>query len=265
MKLLKSSYIFTAVLVMSMLLMASAFFKVNKALKLSEEEVVQLQIGKDRLIKELVLSDLRSKYGNANNLVVKLREYTYLNTKVGRGGFDYGGDHVSHFLNFRKSNAKQLCDGMAATYQWLLSLFGIPSRTVQLATKDYVDGKRGGDTHVTVEVFDLINNQLYVSDPTFNITLSCKGHNTKAGIKELRKCALYGNGIDFNHDGISYIKDRVVEGYYLPYEKLLYGVKAPAMSVKINGSEVRIEEIDLPEKNWLRKAIEKHSSKVKVN
>ena len=250
---------------MSMLLMASTAMKLNEELNISKARIAQLKKGKDKLIKELILSDLKSKYGGTDNLVIKLREYTYRNTKVGRGDFDYGGDHIDHFLNLKKGNASQLCGGMAATYQWLLDLFGIPSRTVQLATKEFVLGKRRGDTHVTVEVFDLKNNQLYVSDPTFNISLRCKGHDKKGSIEELRKCALYGKGIDFVHDGSIYIKQRLVKEYYLSYEELLYAVSAPSMTVKASDGVVHIERIDLPENNWLSKALEKYSKEDKLN
>jgi hypothetical protein len=202
------------------------------------------------LIRELLLAEI----GSDANIIIGLRDYVYNKTILGKGNIEQFNP-VSQIIKLKNSKANMMCGGMAFTYKSLLSAFDIPARTIQLATKEYIDGYRRNDTHVTVEVYDSKMGKWYLSDPTFNISLMCNNKKQLADIEELRECAINGQGISYVRDGVQYIKGRTIEEYYLPYSDLLYAVDAEKTIGLVNGNPIIRHRAELPSNNWRKTAL----------
>lgn len=228
-------------------------FKTNN--NLLKKKNSQLEAQKDKLLKELILSKLNK---DENGLIVKLRDLVYSKTVIGRE--DRSQSRIDVIIDLINGKKKMLCGGMAQTYKVLLSIFGIPSRTIQLADKKFVDGLSRGNTHVTVEVYDKDANKWYVSDPTFNVSFSCKNNKGLSNLIEMRKCG--NKNFKIVRNGSTYIKRRLIENYYLPYTSLLFAAYAKKVSTTSNGKRVSINEVDLPHKDWLKSSINKYKNKV---
>jgi hypothetical protein len=197
------------------------------------------------LVQKLISYEIRSDV----DPIIGLRDYVYNSTIVGPGNFNYSNP-VDHFISMTQSEVSMLCGGMSVTYKWLLSMFDIPARTVQLATKEYLNGEARYDSHITVEVYDKKLGKWYVSDPTFNISLKCNDGDNAADVEELRACVVNGRDISYIRDGIKYIKGRTIEEYYLPYDKLLYAVNAEQVEEINSGNIIKKDNVDLPKENW---------------
>ena len=202
------------------------------------------------LIRELLLTEI----GSDANIIIGLRDYVYNKTILGKGNIEQFNP-VSQIIKLKNSKANMMCGGMAFTYKSLLSAFDIPARTIQLATKEYIDGSRRNDTHVTVEVYDSKMGKWYLSDPTFNISLMCNNKKQLADIEELRECAINGQGITYVHNGTQYKMGRTIEEYYLPYSELLYAVDAVKTIGLVNGNTIIRHRTELPRKNWRKTAL----------
>lgn len=257
----KKTYLFVGVFVLSGAVLAGfAWKKIDdyrkQIVELSENNA-KLRHDAYDLVKDLIYVDIGEEI--KTKPILSLRQYVYENSQVGGGDFDYGGNHIQHFRTLRFGEKKQLCGGMAATYIWLLSLYGIPARYVQLAARDYVDGIRKGDIHVTVEVYDQDERRWFVSDPTFNVSFACGSSSVKAGIAELYRCVSKGQKLKVISDGKKYIKGRTVSDYYLPYKDLLYAIRAQEMKIATKeGGAVVLPKVEYPYPGWLEKSVLKY-------
>jgi hypothetical protein len=202
------------------------------------------------LYREILESDIGNLDGYDNEYIINtLREYVYKKVKLGEGDFDYYGNHIEFLKDLINSKINMLCGGMAATYQWLLSLYDIPSRIVQLATKRYVYGKDSYGNHVTVDVYDSKFNKTYLSDPTFNVKLSCKPSKTPMNVLNLRKCLLDEKKKLFIIKGKTQIKGRTLSDYYLSYRSLLYSIESNKLIYFKNNFKYIISPIQINVKN----------------
>lgn len=180
--------------------------------------------------------------------IVALRDYVYRKNIVGPNDFDYR-DPIANFINLDADKVRVSCGGMASNYHWLLSQFGFRSRTVQLATRDFVDGRKQVDTHVSVEVLDPEYNKWYVSDPTFNVSFSCSQTGELISFEGMLDCREHGGNIVPVENGTLYITHRTIQEYYLPIEKLLYAIRA--IEIRDETGNVIKQALELPYPQWL--------------
>jgi len=148
------------------------------------------------------------------------------------------------------------CGPISNTYRWLLNQMNIPARTVQLATKHYVNGRRKYDTHVSVEVWDAQRSKWIISDPTFNVNFRCNGTKVLADFKELSRCSKMNVAIVPVENGSTYLKGRRLSDYYLPYTELLYALVA--VPVPKTSSSPALGALEMPYPNWLQESRKKY-------
>ncbi|KJS18993.1 MAG: hypothetical protein VR78_03730 [Hoeflea sp. BRH_c9] len=136
-----------------------------------------------------------------------------------------------------------ICGDFSLFSKTILENSGVPARTVQLATAQYVNGEQRGATHVTVEA--LINNKWTLFDPTFNSIFSC-GDETLIGVEEARTCGANLVAVQ----SPSTLPGRSVAEYPVPYPQLLeYSLAAGTMV-----GTTFVEQVGLPNMTWLAEA-----------
>ncbi len=108
-----------------------------------------------------------------------------------------------------------LCGGAAQAFHWALSKLSIPSRTVQLAGKDFLDQTQPGTTHVTVEVY--LDGRWQISDPYFNASFKCNGEGKTLSVPEAAECVRKAGTLT-PVQGKSEISGRSVATYPTNYE-----------------------------------------------
>lgn len=102
---------------------------------------------------------------STEQLVLATRDYVYRRTIVAPDDHPYAP--LDRYLWLSGADRiRQLCGGMAHTYAWMLESLGVPARTVQLATADFLAGREHYGTHITVEAW--YGGKWHLSDPTFN-------------------------------------------------------------------------------------------------
>jgi hypothetical protein len=153
----------------------------------------------------------------ANTKVHILRNLVYQRVKVG-ATTDFRQTQYQLVIDSLTGYASFNCSGISYIYIALLQLYEIPSRGVQLVSKECLD-KPGCKTHIAVEVF--IDNEWIAQDPTFNIEWSYDGK--RIGFRELRKIYQDNDTPSHNNNGYTAIQNqkRTIEEYPTPYKKLL--------------------------------------------
>lgn len=221
-----------------------------------EMKVLRLQADIDKLVASKVADasteDLAKK-------VASLREYVYTRTTLGAGDFNYS-QPIDHFISFHRNGAAMACGGMAATYSWLLQRHGIASRTVKLATRDYVEGRDRLDTHVSVEVADPHTGALFVSDPTFNVAFLCQDAPNLLDFRGMRACLDRGSKVIPVADGTRYFEERRIENYPVPIEDLVYAVHADEVAHADPDESLHFPELRLPTADWYEQTEELYQS-----
>ena len=242
-----------------MTFIAYEYKNIARDLKETQKELAGAKADVAKLIRHKFLKDSNVR---SDALIVTLRDYVYKNTVIGTDQFDYG-DAVDHFITLDLHENKMVCFGMAAMYSWLLRQFDIPSRTVVMAAKSFVDGDRLGDTHASVDVYDEVNQKWYASDPTFNVSFKCNGKGELLDYEELVSCLRKGGTITTVRNGVTYLKGRTVGEYYIPYSDLLFAIKAPEVSS--SDGRVLIKGLELPHKDWFAQASKHYAKSRSVN
>lgn len=86
-----------------------------------------------------------------------------------------------------------LCGDFSVFLADILNRSGIPSRVVQLAGQDFVEGLDKYATHVTVEA--LVDGKWVIVDPTINATFACGSRSDLLDVAGVRAC---GEGVTAN-------------------------------------------------------------------
>lgn len=229
--------------------LAHKYNNIGRDLEKTQKELIDSKADVTKLIRHRFVKDSSVR---TDALIITLRDYVYKKTVLGDGDFD-NGNAVDHFIKLDLHEKRMLCGGMAATYSWLLRQFGIPSRAVALATKSFVDGDRFYDTHVSVEVYDEVNQKWYASDPTFNVSFTCNEKGELLDYEELVSCLRRGGRITAARNGVTYLKGRTVEKNPIPYSDLLFAIQA----AEVTSSDGRVlkEALALPHKDWLDQSL----------
>lgn len=200
---------------------------------------------------EKIKSDI-GRIDPSESTVIAAREFVYRNSTV--ANFTEGNLSPWHrYLKTSAGNFPQLCGDMSSTLVFILLKVGVPARSVQLAARDYVEGRSKYDTHVTVEAF--VNNRWIVFDPTFNASFTCDPREENAvphhllSIKQMKSC------VEAGHDlivvpGVIQLDGRTVKDYYLPYKDLLFAFHSDELSF---GGKNHPSE-SAPFLGWLEKA-----------
>lgn len=142
-----------------------------------------------------------------------------IHQKIAVGGADVAGSVSKRMVNaFTEGEEQAICGDYSHFLRTALKHVGIPTRAVQLASQDYIDGKNSAATHVSVEA--LIGDKLVVFDPTFNITLSCSDGSSYLSYAEARQCVSTGFSLIYSQLG-TVESARAVQNYYIRYEDLI--------------------------------------------
>lgn len=179
-----------------------------------------------------------------DDLTFAVAASNYLHRRIPMGTEDTSGSIPARLMNALAGKGEQaLCGDYSAFLQMVLQASGIPSRTVQLAAQEYVDGIYLGPTHVTVEMMH--NGKWIIVDPTFDAIFSCGGNSELIGVDEARLCSdLVAN----QHSGT--LPGRSVAEHNAKYSDLL----AYSASAETWVGDEKIEWQSYPDRDWLPKA-----------
>lgn len=175
--------------------------------------------------KTLSINSVRLSY----EIATRIRDYVHRKSVGNRAQYgDRLSNYVDGYLLLERGELFWICGNLAATYQFMLSALGWPSRTIQLASKKYLDGENRFATHVTVEVWTEDMGWV-VSDPTFNASFGCNGDGRRLSIEQLYQCVGAGKKIEPILDSGPVDPLRSLANYYETFDNLLYAVAGVAV------------------------------------
>ena len=176
----------------------------------------------------LRLAGLPADASNPTEINRALRDYVYRSNKVGGNSPKGLVTPQLIFTHLGVAGWDELCGGMSEALAWALNNVGIEARVVQLATKDFVEGRDAYDTHVTVEA--RIDGKWRISDPTFNVAVSCSDGEKFIAVEGVRACLQRGRHLTFVQ-GRTQIENRTIASYYAPYRDFFFAYKTKGKEV----------------------------------
>jgi Transglutaminase-like superfamily len=121
-----------------------------------------------------------------------VRDYIYRSYQLGDQKLP--DNAAALYASLTTRDGTMSCGGIGLSYVWALQAIGIPARFIQLAGDDFLGGMDDYDTHVTVEVF--LDGAWQLSDPTYNVSVSCSTDPTKPiATPEARACVKGGHSL----------------------------------------------------------------------
>jgi hypothetical protein len=197
---------------------------------------------------EIVKQVLRyRRVSDSEDLIVGIRDYVYRLANRDASNWRVFSP-IESFIRLDAGLISMLCGDLSSSYVWILRQFDLQARTVQLATREFVEGRDFYATHVSVEVFDPKRQKWIVSDPTFNASFSCGDSMELLNFTELRRCKDDGGEITVRENGGTYLRGQRVVDYYIAYDKFLYAMSASKV-------DPTTETLAVPNDSWLLLAL----------
>lgn len=211
------------------------------------------------------LDDLIQGYDSKTEMIAAARDYVHRLNNSHQGGsgaigFDWSNPYQT-LAQLKTGEIHFSCGGMSESLKFVLAELGIASSTIQLATQDYIDGVSPFETHVTVRAFDPDLKTYYISDPTFNTSLSCRDANgdmisdVPLSYGKLKVCLNdQGELVELRGD-YEPVPGQSIEDYQFSYNEYLAG----GLSAGFEVGEAVVPPINSPKEGWLDEASSQYS------